>query len=91
MSGQAWATVLFLGWLTMSCAHPAVHPVSEEMPDPHSAIFVERCTSCHNLEKIEAAHKTKSKAEMRETLVRHKDMEGSGLTEQDSRALLKMY
>lgn len=91
MGGYTRATLLFLGWLAIGCAHQEVRPVTEEMPDPSSAVFVEKCTSCHNLEKIEAAHKIKTKAEMRETLARHKDMEGSGLTEQDLEALLNMY
>jgi hypothetical protein len=61
------------------------------MPDPRSGLFVDKCTACHNLDKVEAAQAVKTRAEMREILKQHKDMEGSGLTNQDLKALLRMY
>ena len=67
------------------------HKHSGETPDSRSGIFVDKCRDCHNLDKVEAAQAVKTKAEMREILKRHKDMEGSGLTDKGLKALLKMY
>lgn len=62
-----------------------------EKPDPHGGIFAQKCTKCHGLELVEEAHETRTNAEMREILERHKDKEGSEITKRDLKALLKLY
>jgi len=62
-----------------------------DKPDPKGGIFVQKCTKCHGLELVEEAHETKTNAEMREILKRHKDKEGSEITKRDLKALLKLY
>lgn len=91
MRGCTGGTLILLLCLGMGCADTSGQRIGGDMPDPRSGIFVEKCTDCHNLDKVEAAQGVKTKAEMREIVKRHKDMEGSRLTYQDLKALLKMY
>ena len=85
------ALVLLLAVVGLGCATKTGRPVRPEKPDPHGPMFTQKCSPCHGLELVEQAHATKTNAEMREILKKHKDMEGTNLTEQELKTFLNLY
>ncbi len=77
--------------LSLCCAANAGQQKGNEKPDPHGAVFAQKCTHCHDLALVEEAHKTRTNAEMKEILILHKDKPGSEITKKDLKALLKLY
>jgi len=77
--------------LSLACAAKSGPQGRNEKPDLHMGIFAEKCTACHDLTKVEEAHKTKTNSEMREILRSHKDRDGFDVTEQDLNTLLELY
>ena len=77
--------------LSLTSAAKSSPKRGSEKPDLHMDIFAQNCTACHDLTKVEEAHKTKTNAEMREILRSHKDRDGFQVTEQDLNTILKLY
>ena len=61
------------------------------MPDSHSAIFAEKCAKCHDLTRVDEAHKTKTKVQMQDIIKRMKEKPGSGISESDLSQLINLY
>lgn len=76
---------------SLGCAAGSGQREHRLRPDPHAGILAEKCSACHDLAKVEEAHKTKTNEEMREILRNHKDKPGAEITEQDLKALLELY
>jgi hypothetical protein len=83
--------VLLISILGFGCATRTGQPASPEKPDPHGPMFTRKCSGCHGLELVEQAHATKTNAEMRDILKKHKDMDGTNLTEQELKTFLELY
>jgi|GEM_PF-3288649 len=83
--------VLFLLLPTFGCATRTGQPGSLEKPDPHGPMFAQKCSGCHGVDLVEQSHATKTNAEMREILQRHRDMDGTDLTERELDAFLELY
>jgi hypothetical protein len=85
----------FLLFLLLAASYGCLATSSQqhrnEKPDPYEGIFTQKCTACHDLTLVEEAHTMKTNTEMREILKRHKDKQGSEITEQDLKTLLELY
>ncbi len=77
--------------LTLACTARASPRAGGKKPDLQMGIFARNCTECHDLAKVEEAHKTKTNAEMREILKSHKGRDGFLVTEEDLKTLLELY
>jgi hypothetical protein len=76
---------------SLGCAATSSQQNRNEKPDPYKGIFAQKCTACHDLTWVEEAHERKTNAEMREILKRHKEKQGSEITEEDLKTLLERY
>ncbi len=63
----------------------------ETKPDPNGEPFEKKCTHCHDLTLVEEAHRTRTNAEMKKILIRHKDKPGSEITTKELKAFLRLY
>lgn len=63
-----------------------------EAPNPHAGIlFATKCVKCHDISRVEEAHKTKTKLEMQEILKQMKEKPGSDISEGELNQLLQLY
>ena len=69
---------------------PAVEE-SGGMPDSHAEVFVKNCAKCHELQRVEEAHKVKTKSEMIEILQRMQKKPDADISEKDYKELLLKY
>jgi len=90
MKGFLTVLVCALVALILGCAATAEKP-ADAMPDPHAGIFSENCATCHDIAKVDDAHKTKTKVEMVEIMKRMKDKPGSGITDEELNILIQQY
>ncbi|GEM_PF-787974 len=51
--------------------------------EPHSALFQEKCASCHSLDKVVQAHQTKDESEFKKTIQRMANKEESGISKEE--------
>jgi len=76
--------------VSFGCAATSEKPV-DPMPDPHAGIFSQKCASCHDIARVDEAHRTKTKVEMVEVIKRMKDKPGSNITDEDLDILIRQY
>jgi hypothetical protein len=76
---------------SLGCATKAVQEKGAAMPDPHADIFAEKCAKCHDLARVEEAHKTKTKAEMREIIQWMHVKPGSNIDQDELEEILEYY
>ena len=91
MKAFAYVPLCLLLVLTFSFTATSVEQKTSEMPDPHSAIFAQNCVKCHDLTRVEAAHKTKTKLEMRDIIEKMQKKPDSGITDKEAEELKFRY
>jgi hypothetical protein len=62
-----------------------------DMPDSHAEVFFKNCAKCHELTRVEEAHKVKTKSEMIEILERMQKKPDADISEKDYKELLLKY
>jgi hypothetical protein len=80
--------VLALG---LGCDKKSAVEEAGGMPDSHAEVFVKNCAKCHQLNRVEEAHKVKSKSEMIEILGRMQKKPDADISEKDYKELLLKY
>jgi cytochrome c2 len=91
MKGFLSVFVCVLFAASIGCATKSAQKAAADMPDPHAGIFSQKCAKCHQIEKVEDAHATKSKVEMVEILKRMQTKPGSEITDSQLQMLIQQY
>jgi hypothetical protein len=91
MKGFLSIFVCVLVAVSLGCAAKSAQESPGDMPDPHAGVFSQKCAKCHDIAKVDDAHKTKTKVEMVEILQRMKDKPGSDITDEDLQLLIEQY
>jgi len=81
----------FLLAASVGCAAKSAQKPADAMPDPHAGIFADKCAKCHQLEKVDEAHATKTKVEMVEIIKRMQKKPDSGITDTQLEMMILQY
>jgi len=91
MKGFLTVFICVLIAMSLGCAAKSVQKAAGDMPDPHAGIFAQKCAKCHDVTKVDDAHKTKTTVEMVEIIKQMQQKPGSGITDEDVQILIEQY
>ncbi len=82
MTRKFFYLLICLAWLAASVLAPATPGAAE---DPHKLLFENKCSKCHNPDRIKKFHKDKKG--MSETIKRMSNKKGSDITQEELDAI----
>jgi len=91
MKRLAYVVMCLAFILILGCVTKSEEKKATAMPDPHAGIFAEKCVMCHDLKRVEDAHKTKTKLEMKEIIKTMQQKPNSGIDQNALDEILMKY